>query len=350
MSISSVLRSIVTPIQSLASKTLSILGPITIGLGVVSYSTVSYGEISTNAFNTTTSTKSQSHVEQNKTFTVGVLSTKARKHIGLTSPLAKYVGQQLAPYGYVDGRVKVTNSILELGQWLDKGDIDMVSETLFTALKLQQEHSADISLHRWKKGHAEYQTVFFARKDSGIHSLEDLIGKTLVLEDRSSTSGFYMPLQTLLKKPLALSSQTSPSQGANPDDINIVVAGDVLRRADEISLSTWVAHGQADAGAFANTNWEDSGDMPPHIKPEMEIIYRTEFVPRSVVLLRRDLPIEVKKVVEIALINANQSTEGKAALHKFQKTSKFEAFSPEQLQSFTDYNQSRMQIERMWFQ
>jgi phosphonate transport system substrate-binding protein len=316
----------------------------------VSYSAVSYGEISISSFNTATSTTSQLHAEQNKTFTVGVLSNKARKHIGFTSPLAKYVGQQLAPYGYVGGRVKVTNSIMELGQWLDNGEIDMVSETLFAALKLQQEHSADIRLHRWKKGQTDYQTVFFARKDSGIHSLEDLIGKTLVLEDRSSTSGFYMPLQTLLKQPLALSSQTSPSQGANPDDINIVVAGDVLRRADEISLSTWVAHGQADAGAFANTNWEDSGDMPPHIKPEMEIIYRTEFVPRSVILLRRDLPTEVKEVVETALINANQSTEGKAALYKFQKTSKFEAIPPEQLQSFTDYNQSRMQIERMWFQ
>jgi phosphonate transport system substrate-binding protein len=285
---------------------------------------------------------------KNQTFTIGALSNNARKHIGFTSPIAKYLGQKLAPYGYTEGRVKVTNSIVELGQWLDTGEIDMVSETLFAALKLQQEHNADIRLHRWKKGQADYQTVFFARKDSDIHSLDDLVGKTLVLEDRSSTSGFYMPIHTLIGQQLAMTSQSAPSRITNPNNVNIIVAGDVLRRADEISLSTWVAHGQADVGAFANTNWDDSSDMPPHIKPEMEIIYRTEFIPRSVILLRKDLPPQVKQAIETSLVNAHQSAEGKAALHQFQKTSKFEAFSPARLQSFTDYNQYRMQIESMW--
>ncbi|WP_353499537.1 phosphate/phosphite/phosphonate ABC transporter substrate-binding protein [Vibrio chaetopteri] len=293
--------------------------------------------------------KKPAQASQSQTFTIGVLSSKARKHIGFTSPIAKYLGRQLAPYGYKEGRVKVTNSIVELGQWLDTGEVDMVSETLFAALKLQQEHKADIRLHRWKKGQADYQTVFFARKDSGIHTLDDLIGKTLVLEDRSSTSGFYMPVQTLISQQLAMKSQSASSRIPNPDNINIVVAGDVLRRADEISLSTWVAHGQADAGAFANTNWDDSGDMPPHIKPEIEIIYRTEFIPRSVILLRRDLPSQVKQTIETSLVNAHQSAEGKAALHKFQQTTKFETFSPARLHSFVDYNQYRMQIESMWF-
>ncbi|GAL32054.1 phosphate-binding protein [Vibrio maritimus] len=342
MRVSSISSPMLAHTLRLKSAALKGLGLIALGLCTTGYSVTSLAS-------DTTTELTPVQVEQNKTFTIGVLSSKARKHIGFTSPIAKYLGHQLAPYGYTEGRVKVTNSIIELGQWLDSGDIDMVSETLFAALKLQEEHKADIRLHRWKKGQADYQTVFFARKDSGIHTLDDLVGKTLVLEDRSSTSGFYMPVQTLINQQLAMVSQPVSTQITNPDSVNIVVAGDILRRADEISLSTWVAHGQADAGAFANTNWEDSGDMPPHIKPEMEIIYRTEFIPRSVILLRRNLPFKVKRAIETSLVNAHQSAEGKAALYKFQKTSKFEAFSPERLQSFADYNQYRMQIESMWF-
>lgn len=342
MRVSSVSSPMLARTLRLKSVVLRGLGLIALGLCTTSYSVTSFAS-------DTAIEVSPVPVEQNKTFTIGVLSNKARKHIGFTSPIAKYLGHQLAPYGYTEGRVKVTNSIIELGQWLDRGEIDMVSETLFAALKLQEEHKADIRLHRWKKGQADYQTVFFARKDSGIHTLNDLVGKTLVLEDRSSTSGFYMPIQALISQQLAMASQPSSSRITNPDNINIVVAGDILRRADEISLSTWVAHGQADVGAFANTNWDDSGDMPSHIKPEMEIIYRTKFIPRSVILLRRDLPFKVKQAIETSLVNAHQSTEGKAALYKFQKTTRFEPFSPERLQSFADYNQYRMQIESMWF-
>ncbi len=342
MCVSSLFSPVLAHTLYLKSSVLRMLGLVAIVLTTMSYSVVSTAS-------TYTVDEKPIQALQNQTFTIGVLSNKARKHIGFTSPIAKYLGQQLAPYGYTEGRVKVTNSIVELGQWLDTGEVDMVSETLFAALKLQQEHNADIRLHRWKKGQADYQTVFFARKDSDIHTLEDLVGKTLVLEDRSSTSGFYMPVQTLISQQLAMTSQSAPSRITNPDSINIIVAGDVLRRADEISLSTWVAHGQADAGAFANTNWDDSGDMPPHIKPDMAIIYRTEFIPRSVILMRRDLPSQVKQTIETSLVNAHQSAEGKAALYKFQKTSKVEAFSPARLQSFADYNQYRMQIESMRF-
>jgi phosphonate transport system substrate-binding protein len=324
------------------------LGLITFGLTALSYSLASIAAQSIEAEKPIAAEKS-GQVVQGKTFTIGVLSYDARKHISFTSPLAKYLAKQLEPHGYTEGYVKVTNSIVELGHWLDIGKIDMVSETLFSSLKLQQEHNADIRFHRWKKGQANYQTVFFARKASGIHTLDDLVGKTLVLEDRSSTSGFYIPIHTLLRQKLAVTPKPNPNRIAHPDNINIVVAGDVLRRADETSISTWVAHGQADAGAFSNTNWEDPGDMPPHLKSEMELIYRTEFIPRSLILLRRDLPTQVKQTIEKSLINAHQSEEGKAALHKFQKTSRFETFSPSKLQSFSDYNDQRLQIERLWF-
>ncbi|MGR5094163.1 phosphate/phosphite/phosphonate ABC transporter substrate-binding protein [Vibrio maritimus] len=285
---------------------------------------------------------------KDQTFTIGVLSNKARKHIVFSFPLAKYVSQGLTEYGYTNSRVKVTDSIFELGQWLESGEVDMVSETLFAALKLQEDYQGDIVLRRWKKGQPEYQTVFFARKDSGIQSLDDLYGKILVLEDRSSTSGFYMPIQSLLSHQLEVTPHFSLPKTPTADKVNIVLASDILRRADEISLSTWVAHSQADVGAFANTNWEDSGDMPPHIKPGMEIIHRTEFVPRSVILLRGDLDANVRSAIIETLVNANKSEEGKAALYKFQKTTKFDRLSKERLQSLADYNQSRVQIEQLW--
>ncbi|MDA0107162.1 phosphate/phosphite/phosphonate ABC transporter substrate-binding protein [Vibrio mediterranei] len=294
-------------------------------------------------------TNAGNSIEDGKTFTIGVLSSKARKHIGFSAPLARYLADNLRQYGYTKAEVKVTKSALELGQWLDSGEIDLVSETLFAALALQSEHNGEIILRRWKKGEFEYHTVFFARKDSDINSLSDLTGKTIALEDQSSTSGFYLPMKTLSEHHLAPTRFASSFTPVLKDKVGVVLTGDVLRKADEISLSTWVYRSQVDAAAFSNANWDDLGDMPQHIKSTMKIFYRTESVPRSVMVIRNDLPTEVKQTVKDTLLNADSDPMGAAALAQFQKTAKFDEIPASQLTLFPQYNAARLQVEEAWF-
>ena len=47
-------------------------------------------------------------------------------------------------------------------------------------------------LRRWKSGMADYYSVIFTKRNSGIKSLEDLKGKTR-LRGCGSTSGYLLP-------------------------------------------------------------------------------------------------------------------------------------------------------------
>ncbi|MBY6196196.1 phosphate/phosphite/phosphonate ABC transporter substrate-binding protein [Vibrio hangzhouensis] len=287
--------------------------------------------------------------EEQKTFSIGVLSNKARKHVLYTAPLAGYIASQLKPYGYESGKVKITSSILELGHWLDTGEVDLISETFYSALTLQNEHNGELVLRRWKKGVAEYHTVFFARKDGPVSSLEDLNGKKLILEDQTSTSGFYLPVHELLKHNITTNRHMEFNDSDMAPEVGVVLTSDILRKADEISLSTWVYQAQADAGAFSNLNWDDSGDMPLHLKSEMKIIHRTQPLPRSVVILRKNLPTDVKQSIVKILKEANEDPRGKAVLEQFQKTARFDDIPPEYLSDLTRYNTARLQVEEAWF-
>jgi phosphonate transport system substrate-binding protein len=55
-------------------------------------------------------------------------------------------------------------------------------------------------LRRWQRGKAEYQSLIFAKKDSGINSLQDLRGKVIAFEDPESTSGHFLPRFFLVKR------------------------------------------------------------------------------------------------------------------------------------------------------
>jgi phosphonate transport system substrate-binding protein len=57
-------------------------------------------------------------------------------------------------------------------------------------MRLKEDAGAEPLLQEWKKGVAEYKTVFFVRKDSGITSFKALVGKKIPFEDAGSTSAF----------------------------------------------------------------------------------------------------------------------------------------------------------------
>jgi phosphonate transport system substrate-binding protein len=81
----------------------------------------------------------------------------------------------------------------------------------------------------------------------------------------------------------------------------------------------------------------------------MKIFYRTDSVPRSVMVIRNDLPTEVKQAVKDTLLKADSDPTGAAALAQFQKTAKFDEVPASQLTLFPQYNAARLQVEEAWF-
>ncbi|WP_375753918.1 phosphate/phosphite/phosphonate ABC transporter substrate-binding protein [Vibrio sp. HN007] len=257
---------------------------------------------------------------------IGIISSKAKKHIKNTTPLANYLAGKLKDQGIKTAEVWVHNSPQQMGQWLQAGHVDLVSETIFSGLTLQQEHGASIELLRWKKQVDSYNSIIFAHQDSGINNLDDLIGKVIAFEDKGSTSGYYVPAAILLNHGYQLHKLRSVQDQVEAGKIGYVFIEDQLKSSSEVSVSAWVYRKQVEAGVFSNTDWNDAAVVPESYKNKLKIVHTSIPIPRSVVLFSPKMTAERKQKLIGALLNADKTDDGKQALAAFQDTKKFELF------------------------
>ena len=101
-------------------------------------------------------------------------------------------------------------------------------------------------LRRWKGGIADYRSVIFTSKQSGITRLEDLRGKIIAFEDPGSTSGYLLPKLFLLKKGFSVVEKATPAAKVSPVDIGYIFA-DTDKNIVNLVMQEKVA-----AGAFSN--------------------------------------------------------------------------------------------------
>ena len=131
-------------------------------------------------------------------------------------PLANYVAAALEPAGITSVEIVVVPNRSQMLNLLRDGRIDWVSETPFGAVHLAERTGAQLVARRRKEGTANYRTLFFARRDSDIGSLDDLINRTVAFEHRNSTSAFFVPASMLAEDGRTLHALASPSE-APPD-------------------------------------------------------------------------------------------------------------------------------------
>jgi len=88
-------------------------------------------------------------------------------------------------------------------------------------------------LRRWQRGKPEYQSLIFAKRNSGVNRLDDFRGKIVVFEDPESTSGYFLPKFFLLRNGFKLSEKSRLEAGVAPGEIGYIFAS--LKR----NSSTW---------------------------------------------------------------------------------------------------------------
>jgi phosphonate transport system substrate-binding protein len=146
------------------------------------------------------STANEEQSQRKQTLTIGRVSSNPGKHIKQIQPLADYVLSKIGDLGINKVEIIFARNNEEMINLIKTGKVDWISETVYSSLIFEEQAQTRIFLKRWKKNNAEYYSVFFTRKDSSINNLEQLAGKTLVLEDKGSTSGFFLPVTELIQK------------------------------------------------------------------------------------------------------------------------------------------------------
>jgi phosphonate transport system substrate-binding protein len=149
-------------------------------------------------------------------------------------------------------------------------------------------------------GSYTYHSIGFARKDSGITSLEDMKGKKFAFADPNSTSGYLIPLVELPKAGFSMTPGEYFSDvvfsGGHEQSIVGVNAGDFD------AAVTW-ADGQGD--------WEDgynSGALRRAVDAglvdmnDLVEIWKSTPIPEGPIVLRNALPADVRaKMTELTV-------------------------------------------------
>ncbi len=156
-----------------------------------------------------------------------------------------------------------------------------------------------VAIPETQKQGPTYHSVIVARKDHNIRSLADLRGRTFAFVDPSSTSGHLFPKAAMLRA------------GLKPDtELRAIFAG-----SHDASVIA-VQNGKVDAAAVAD-GLLDAAIARGMVKPEdIVVVWKSEPIPGSPVVMRRDLPEPVKQKIRAAFAGMREIPWSKGTIIK----------------------------------
>ncbi len=249
---------------------------------------------------------------------IGRISEKPRDHFERMRSLADYLAEEMAVDGVTGVDVVLVGSLDEMRQLMASGRVDMISETAFMALALEEAGVAELVLREWKQGVPEYHSVFFARADSGLEDLDDLRGRIIAFEDPGSTSAYLVPRVTLERSGIDVVALDRPGGPVPEGEVGYVFA------EGEINVVAWVHRGLADAGVVSDLDWNNDNETPPFLKDDLVIIHKTAPIIRSILLMRTGLAPELKSRIAEVLQSMHETEAGQSALRRYFSVSRYD--------------------------
>jgi phosphonate transport system substrate-binding protein len=256
-------------------------------------------------------------VAAGRTFVIADVSNTPTISITTFQPLADYLAVKLAPFGVTNVTIKVAPDFDTIAKWLKDGTVDMLFQTPYPAILLENAVGAKTILRRWKNGDATYTTVIFAKADSGMKTYTDLQGKTLAIQDAFSTSAYMMPLAYLSENGMKLSHLDTPDSPVPAGTI-----GYVASNGDDNTLQ-WVISGKVASGAAEIRVFKG---IPDATRKQLVILAQTETLPRGMVVIQPNMDPTLEAGLKATLIAMDQTPEGLAVLKKTQNTTHFDEF------------------------
>ncbi|KGM57573.1 metal-binding protein [Lysobacter arseniciresistens ZS79] len=253
---------------------------------------------------------------------LGRISDDPGTHYGQLEPLLDYVVPRMADVGIREGRILMARDSQQMASYLRRGRVDWVTETAGTGMLLRERAGAEPLLVTERDGTSHYHSIFFARRDSGIESLDDLRGHRIAFQRPSSTSAYFAPAGELLARGIELEILLSPLDRIGTDALGYVFA------RSELNIATWVHKELVDAGVMSNLDWTNPRRMPPAFKADLVVIGRTEDYPRAVELVRGDMDPRVRERLRQVLVEAAGDPDAREAMLRFFQTTRFLPVDP----------------------
>jgi len=268
----------------------------------------------------TSTTESTPQSTATGTLVIADVNKNAAAKIENFQPMADYLAVRLEKFGIGVGEVKVAPDLDTMASMLKEGEVDVYVDSPYPAMIVSDKSGAEPLLRRWKKGKGEYYGVIFTLAESEINSLADLKGKMLAFEEPVSTSGYFLPLNTLLDAGLKTDEKGSKNEAVPADEVGYVYSGD-----DENTIQ-WVLSGEVAAGAADYSFLEE---IPEESQEALKVLAQTQKIARHLVVVRPGMDPELVQQIKTILMEMDQTAEGKEVLATFEETVKFDEFPVE---------------------
>jgi len=205
-------------------------------------------------------------------------------------PIKEYLSEKLG----MPVEISVTSDYTAAIEAMRSKHIDMAWFGPFSYIIAANIANAEAIVNGVKEstGSATYKSVIVANANSGIEKLEDLKGKSFAFVDPASTSGNLIPRKILIENEIDPDNDFSVSFFAGTHN----------------AVEYAVANGKVDAGADSNNSYDrmvEAGEIDPEVN---KIIYTSEEIPGSPIVVRGDLPAEFKDKIKQALIDMDNQT------------------------------------------
>jgi phosphonate transport system substrate-binding protein len=251
------------------------------------------------------------------TLVIGRVSSNPRKDYAPPRGLADYLAAKLGEVGIARAAVQFADDAEKMAGLLRERAVDLVFDTAFPAVLYEEQAGAKLLLREWRDGAASYQGILFKRKDTPIAGLPDLVGRSVAFERPGSTTAFFVPRAELIAAGLRPRELAGPDQQPRPGEVGYVFAG------SENNIVVWVRRRVVAAGAFSDIDWDQTEDMPPALKQDLEIFHRSAPPARSLVVARDGLPPPLERRIKEVLLAAHTDATGSAAL-KARKVARYD--------------------------
>lgn len=255
---------------------------------------------------------------------LGKVSSDSQKAVEELTPMVEFAAEALSEYGVTKGVVRLFDSYSELAEAMKLGEVHWATDTGLVAAKLVHEVDAEAIAIKWKKGRGRYRSILFARNDSPIESIADLRGKTVVFEDPSSFSSYFLPRFMIEREGERLHLLRSLHDERRAGCVNYLFG------RTEKNIALWVDKGLVDAGALSSSDWHSARRMLPETRARMRQVQESEEFPRSFELVSTLLPTELKLALTELLMQMTIKTH-KPVLKAYERTSRFEPLTDEHL-------------------
>jgi phosphonate transport system substrate-binding protein len=189
------------------------------------------------------------------------------------------------------------------GLLADQLDYAALGASAYAGIYLQDNDAVEpVFVSAEADGSTGYYAVMYARSDSDITSLEDMAGRSLAYADANSTSGYLVPRFELSRQGITDDYFSTTGFGGGHEQAVIAV----LEGQYDAGV-TWVSGVGDPAEGYTRGNLRRMIDNGLLNMSDLRIIWQSGLIPNGPVVLRQDLPQEVKDIVNDYLANQLQT-------------------------------------------